>query len=233
MRRPSELGKERGHKSSSTLAEPGGEPVVEVKESEPASPLRRESNGERRVEVEEEGDFMDLRDPFACPSALQGGSVRIMSSAELSIRTGRESRTGYRDDDIFEVEGAQVSRSVSYGKSSKGMRMSAWGRLPMSPPSGSSSPANSPHVPRYIQYGQQTPTPKSKKKGRSSKGSTKSSKAGSRRGSESAAPPGGGEEGMRVDGFEDGFVYEEALIAQQLLQKLDEKLLAASEEGGK
>ncbi|KAF5338519.1 hypothetical protein D9611_013254 [Ephemerocybe angulata] len=215
-RRASELDKGQRNRSCSTLAEtsclgviPSGKSVgVEVAEGV--------------LEPLGDGDFMDLRDPFACPNVTQGGQLRILSQAELNVRTGRESRAGCREEEGSEgFESGAASRSGSCGKA-RGMRMSAWGRLPLSP---SSSVSTSPMSLRRL-ASQTTPTPspsKSRKKG----GKSKSKGKGSRGSEESAVSAVGSSEGGRSgEEFEFG---EEALIAQQLLRKLDEKLWAASE----
>ncbi|KAJ2920014.1 hypothetical protein MD484_g466, partial [Candolleomyces efflorescens] len=204
-RRASEIGKGSRNGSSLSLAETAEKPA--------------------------EGDFMDLRDPFACPNFMHEGKVRIVSQ----VKGGRESRTGYREDDLFEPEGDDLgSLPASLGR--KSGRMSAWGKLP-SPPSASSSGPSTPSSTRYYQYPRSpAPTPtktpvKSKrrgeKKGKLKDGSCKaeSSQSGESVGSESSCR----ELRRCSEDIDVDFLCEEALVAQQLLMKLVEKESAANE----
>ena len=209
VRRASEMDYGRGHTkrngSSSTLGA-----------SAESSGAGARVNGVIGVTVDE-GDFTDLRDPFACPNLKNGEALRTVSQAELS---GRESRTGYREDESsFDTDG------LSPGKV-RGTRMSAWGKLPLPSSSGSSTTANSPMSMRY-QRSMNSPGMPSKSPKRSGEKERKSKKTKTNgvEDVQRSSCSGGVEEGYDSDGV---FVCEEALIAQQLLKQLDERLWAAA-----
>lgn len=88
---------------------PGGVASPRAKVSDVELRAGEDCEGEREEEGES-GDFMDLRDPFACPSP----GVNVLSTEEK--------------------EG--IERAVSWygrGRGQQGQRLSAWGRLPSLP----------------------------------------------------------------------------------------------------
>ncbi|KAG2001893.1 hypothetical protein CC2G_004877 [Coprinopsis cinerea AmutBmut pab1-1] len=190
-RRASELDKGRRNRSSTSIN---------------CSP---ESSNPSVHEVDE-GDFMDLRDPFAPPSVAEGGALRIVTREELNIRTGRESRSAYRDEEVFEMD-KDGNWSGSLGRS-RGQRMSAWGNLPLSQ-SNPSSPIRRPSSPSATKILSMRPSKhrvdKVKLKSKSSKASSKSEGSSPDR----HVPP--------LEAVSDDIgVFEEALLAQQLLERL-------------
>ncbi|KAF9050226.1 hypothetical protein BJ165DRAFT_1401992 [Panaeolus papilionaceus] len=85
-------------------------------------------------DTDDEGDFMDLRDPFACPvgNVTVGGTVRVASmireTGEGFVAVVDSGAGGLRKStDGMKVDGGLVTKRPA-------RRMSAWGKLPMPMP---------------------------------------------------------------------------------------------------
>jgi len=181
-----------------------------------------------------DGDFMDLRDPFASPppskvtsvfrggdyAAGGGGDFWISERAMSSLGGGA---AGYDDDDDVEVGVGRRISSVSGGK--RRVNMNAWGRLPM--PSilpGSAPETSSSSVSSLVA---------SRKKAHSHRGDRRKYKEKRDRKAAAADSDVLGETHSSLHGYtapssaynageEDAdFDVEEALLSQRLLRRLD------------
>ena len=183
-----------------------------------------------------DGDFMDLRDPFASPppsklgSVFRGGdhtgggvgdfwgSERAMSSLGGGSGAGA---AGYDDDDSVEVGITRRISTTSGGK--RRVNMNAWGRLPIPSTLPGSAPATSSTSVASLVA--------SRKKVHSQHGERRKQKE--KRARKIAAPPGNvvlvetnsslhGYSAPYSAGEEDvDFDVEEALLSQRLLRRLD------------
>ena len=185
-----------------------------------------------------EGDFMDLRDPFAPqpPSKLAsvfrggdqtgGGSDFWVSERAVSSLGVGAGVAEYDDDDSVEVGITNRISSISGGK--RRANMNAWGRLPM--PSNLPVPSSAPEA----SSGSVTSLVANRKKAHSHHGERRKYKEMRARKVTAGAGTGGsgvlGETSFSLHGYnsaynageEDAdFDIEEALLSQRLLRRLD------------
>ncbi|KAH6906398.1 hypothetical protein BKA70DRAFT_1494568 [Coprinopsis sp. MPI-PUGE-AT-0042] len=176
------------------------------------------------VDEVDEGDFMDLRDPFAPSLVPEGQALRICSPEEINLRSGRESRVGYDQPQMTMVDGWEKDGQWdgSIGRA-RGQRVSGSQRAGYSPTRSTYSYHSNPNSPTRASSPSASKALGLKPRLKERKATTRKTKLVKSEGSSPSHQQQRFEVPRRgVDGEEVDVALEEAkMLAQQLLAKLD------------